>query len=160
LTEKILTKTILPLNYQTYLSFIEGSVGTAAYRHAYARVNDEKRDLVENGKLSCAFFVSSVLVVFNWLGKIHVTVKGTVIELEKSGWIKIEDLRPGAVLVWEAQEASEGHNHIGFYLKDDRAVSNSSETGLVSEHHFTYGQEEGRPKRKIEAIYWNPKFEL
>lgn len=76
---------VIPLIYETYLKLIDNSVGTNMFRTMYASVNDIKQDVMRNGDLSCAFFVSSILKMFDWIEKVHATVDNTIKDLEKSG---------------------------------------------------------------------------
>lgn len=154
------TLKIIPLVKDTYLAVIKNSVGSKTWRNFYAKVNNQKTDIMKDGDLSCAYFVSSVLKLFNLIIEIHGTVDGTIRDLEKTGWRKIKDPKVGSVLVWEAKEGknNENHKHIGFYLGDDVAISNSSKSGKIAEHHFTFGTKNSRPIRAIEAIYTHKKL--
>ena len=153
-------KKIIPLFKDTYLATIKNSVGVKTWRNFYARVNSRKMDIVKNGDLSCAFFVSSILVIFGLLERIHGTVVGTVSDLKKSGWKKNKDLKPGAVIVWKEKVSKNGesHKHLGFFVGDKKAISNSSKTGQISRHHFTFGNKNNQPVRSIEAIYIHKKL--
>lgn len=149
---------------------IKNSVGTRMFRNAYFISNNKKIDVLKNGDLSCAVFVSSVLKLFGLISAPHATVKGTIKDLEKNGWKKISKLKIGAVLHWDccpstdstgSSQASsgraalenEGHEHLGFYIGNDKAISNSSKKGMPIVHHYTYND-----KRKIIGIYWNNKL--
>ena len=144
---------VKPLLLDSYLSFIKNSIGSNAFRNFYAEVNGKKQDVLKDGVLSCAFFASSVLVIFGFIKKTHRTVSNTLKDLEESGWKKIKKLKPGAVVVWEDIKVSDGnwHSHIGFYLGKGRAVSNNTPTRVPIEHHYTF-----HGKRKIVEIYWLP----
>lgn len=144
--------------YRTYLVAIGNSVGTKMFRHLFAEVDGRLTDITRAGGLSCAFFASSVLVMFGLIKSQHGTVAGTVADLERSGWKKARSPRPGAVLVWEARRGSDGamHKHIGFYLGDEKAVSNGSAASRPTRHHWTFG---ARSPRKVEAIWWKPGLE-
>ena len=148
-----------PLHFKTYIAVIENSVGSTMFRNFYAVINGEKKDVMEDGNLSCAFFVSSVLTIFDFIERIHATVFGTVKDLEKSGWQKIKEPKTGAVLVWEEKINTKGesHKHIGFYIGENMAISNDSKTGQPKKHHFTF--EETEESRIVEAIYWLPDMD-
>ena len=105
---------------------------------------------MRNGELSCAFFVSGILKMFDLASGLHGTVDGTVKDLEKSGWQKIDKPEIGSVIVWEGKEYDDGeiHKHIGFYIGDDQAISNSTKQGFPVKHEWTFDG-----KRIIEAIY-------
>lgn len=149
---------VTPLLFPTYLSLIEGAVGSSMFRHSYAMVDGEERDILEDGDLSCAFFVSSILTITRLSKEIHATVSGTLRDMEASGWTNIAEPRVGAVLVWEAQEQARGpHEHIGFCISDTEAVSNDWITKVPTKQHITYGtREDGSPVRAVTAIYWHP----
>lgn len=146
---------VVPLFKKTYLAVIRNSVGADLFRNFYAVVDDEKKDILRNGELACAFFVSSILRMFDLLKENHCTVGGTVKDLKKSGWVKIKKPRPGCILVWEAIRYQDGkdHTHLGFYIGKGRAISNLSSSGAPGVHHQTFGLKSGKPVRKITAIY-------
>lgn len=150
---KAKTLTIKPLRFETYIALIQNSLGTTMFRNVYALVNGKKKDILEDGELSCAYYVSSILRIHGLIGQIHTTVAGTIKDLEKSGWKHAKKPSLGSVLVWEPGAESNGHGHIGFYLGNDVAVSNSSKKGLITKHHATYGNSTSGPKRPIVAIY-------
>lgn len=103
---------------QTYLSMIRSSVGTTMFRHVFAEADGVRKDLLEDGQLSCAFYVSSMLSMFHLIGAQHTTVASTVKDLLEHGWREIVDPREGCVLVWESQVQKPGsgpHEHIGLY---------------------------------------------
>ena len=159
------TKKETPLLYKTYLAVIKNSVGTKTFRSCYARVGGKNnyivRDVTEKGNLSCAFFVSSILVIFKLIKEIHLTVAGTIRDLELSGWEKIKKPKIGSVLIWEPVDFGGGgiHKHNGFYIGNNKAISNSAKLGYPVIHHWTFGNKNGQPGRKIIAIYWHKKLE-
>lgn len=148
------------LRADTYLAVIKNSVGAKIWQNSWARQGGKKFDLVKGGELSCAFFVSSILKLFNLITDVHVTVSGTIGDLEKSGWQKTKKLKPGAVLVWEAKidKRGESHRHIGFCLDGEIAISNSSKARKIVKHHITYGEKRGQPVRAIESIWTHKKL--
>jgi len=107
-------------------------------------------NLTENGVLSCAFFVSSILYLFGLIQNIHLSVKGAVKDMKKSGWFEISKPKRGSVLLWEKKDE---HYHLGFYLGNQKAISNNFKKKMPIIHHFTY-----KRKRKIEAIFWHKKL--
>ena len=109
---------------------------------------------MKNGGLSCAFYTSSVLSLFKFVKAVHGTVDSTAKDLVASGWRIIKKPKLGSVLVWEAMDfGGEVHKHIGFYIGNDKAISNSDKLGTPVEHHLTFHN-----KRKIEIILWNSKL--
>ncbi len=125
------------------------------FRHLYVLENNKKKDILQKGELSCACYLSSILKIFDLISSPHVTVKGTLEDMTKNDWHSSKKLKPGNVLLWEAVRFPNGstHQHLGFYLGKNKAMSNSPERGVPIIHHFTYGQDtKGRPKRKIIKI--------
>lgn len=144
---------------ETYLAMVRNSVGAKLFRNLYATINGKRRDLTENGKLSCAVFVSSVLRHFGLVAEPHATVAGTVKDMKASGWGRIRTPRAGCVLVWEEVPCDRAkHAHIGFYVGKRTAVSNSARRRAPALHHWTYGSRDGEPVRRIEAMYWHRKL--
>lgn len=146
---------IVPLMFDSYLVVIKNSVGSKLFRNFYAKVDNKKTDVMKDGELSCAFYVSSVLVLFQMIDKAHGTVDYTVLALKKSGWRIVKKPKIGSVLIWEETDYGRNdiHKHIGFYVGDNKAISNSSKLGYPVRHHWTFGG-----KRKVEMILWNPKL--
>lgn len=126
------------------------------FKNLYAK-NDhgEEVDILEDGKNSCAVFVSWILLALGLTKTGHATVEGTVKDLLQSGWYEINELKPGAVLLWEkAVGKYDGllHSHIGFYVGNNEAISNDSQgRGFPWKHPFDYNG-----TRKVEKIYWHP----
>jgi len=150
---------IVPILRENYLYVIASSVGAKQFRKFYIKQGTEKKDIMRNGELSCAYFVSSILASFNLIDRIHGTVNGTVEVLEKSGWKKIKKPKEGCLLIWEKKQlGQERHKHIGFYVGNDKAISNSSKAKVPKKHHWTFGTSKGKPKRKIIGMYWNNKL--
>jgi len=152
---------VKPLIFNTYIAVIKNSVGAKIWRNFYAEVNRKPQDIMRNGDLSCAFFVSSVLALFGLTRNPHATVSGTLEDMGRSGWRKIKKPKTGSVLVWEAIKDSRGemHKHIGFYIGDGMAISNSSKARMPIKHHWTFGERNGKPVRQVETIFWHPKLD-
>jgi len=139
---------VKPLNWETYLAVIKNACGSKMWRNNYALVNGKKKDIMNNGAFPCAFFVSSILKIFNWIKELHVTVQGTEKDLQESGWkqIKISSKMPkGSVLIWEEKKS---HSHIGFYFGNKKAVSTASSKGYPIIHDWLYSG-----KRQILRAY-------
>lgn len=155
-SSKKMQKVIL-LIPETYLAVIKNSVGSNLFRNLYAKVNGKRTDITRNGELSCAFYVSSVLLLFKLIKEGHATVDSTVRDLKKSGWKEIKKPKIGSVIVWGKVDFGnkDSHKHIGFFIENNKAISNISELGYPGEHHYTFGG-----KRKVELILWNDKILL
>ena len=146
---------VTPLIRESILAFVKNSVGSNMFRNLYAEVNGERKDILEDGRISCAAFVSAILLQFGLIKKGHATVDGTIGDMEDSGWIKIDKPKEGCVLLWEPMEIDGSVNkHIGFYINNDQAISNSFEKRTPQIHHWTYND-----KRKITAMYWHNKLD-
>lgn len=147
------------LPHATLVSMIRGSVGSAQFQKMYFEQNGGAVDVLENGNLSCAIYVSFLLYPLGLIKEPHTFVSHTIRDMEHSGWVKIDEPRPGAVLVWGPWEKS-SHHHIGFSLGEDQAVSNVDMTQTPQQHHWTYGEKkDGTPARRVTAIYWHPSFD-
>ena len=143
------------LTYQNYLQMIKVSQGSKMFQRLYVLENNKKKDILKNGQLSCAYYVSSILKIFDLISQPHVTVKSTIEDMHKNGWRPTKKLKPGNILVWQEKKFSDGtiHQHLGFYLGQDKAISHSFKKKTPIIHHFTYGQTQtGQLKRKIIQI--------
>ena len=138
---------------KNFIDCIRNSVGTRMFRSFY--VNDI--DVLKNGDLSCAYYVSSIHLIFQLIDKVHFTVSGTVFAMEKFGWYKIEEPQIGCVILWESVVEGSEHQHIGFYAEDGQGISNRSSLGAVGEHALHYsGLDKGTEKKaKVAAFYWH-----
>lgn len=127
------------------------------FRNFYIVQDGVEKDVLENGSLSCAVFVSTILYFHNsllellkkpcWIRFTHANVGSTAKDMLENGWHEITKLKPGAVLIWEKQE----HEHTGFYIGDNEAISNDSKvTGFPVRHHITYND-----TRPIKKILWH-----
>lgn len=136
---------------RTYLKLIENSLGAKLWRNNYFFVNTKKsKDILKNGNLSCAYYVSSILYSLKLIKDLHTTVEGTIKDLESTGWYKIEKPKKGAIILWE--EGKHDHKHIGFCWSKNKVISNSSQKGCPILHSINY------QKRKIESLYFNDKL--
>jgi len=139
---------------KTYIAFIRNSVGARSYRNFYAKHSGREQDLLKKGELSCAFFVSSVLKVFELIGRVHLTVAGAQKDLESSGWIRrrnLKKIKPGDIIIWEQKKFSDGsHAHIGFFMGSKQAISSSASKKIIVRHHYIY-----RGKRSMQAAYYH-----
>lgn len=140
---------------ESLLKTVKNSIGTKMFRNSFYIINSKRMDILKNGQLSCAIYASSVLYVFKLTKDIHATVQGTIRDLEAGNWQKVGSPKPGDVLVWASKKSRDGleHQHIGFYIGSNNAVSNAYRKGTVAKHHWTYGVKNGKPVRKITAIY-------
>ncbi len=130
------------LNFENYLTTIKNSCGTNMFRNLYILDDQgQKIDVMENGNLSCAIFVTSILSQFKKIDGRHATVEGTIKALQKYNWQKNnnQNLEIGDIIIWDIpKDKSYNHLHIGFYIGNTLAVSNSSENGFPIAHHYTF----------------------
>ncbi len=145
---------IIPLTLPTLLNVVENSVGSKMFQSAFFLVGKDKKDILDKGDLSCAFFVSGVLAMFDLVDKVHATVSGTVKALETAGWQPTKKLVPGVVVVWGPEQGGGfTHDHIGFYVGPDIAISNIWQKKVPGRHHVTFGPVTKKTYRPILAIY-------
>jgi hypothetical protein len=139
------------LYFKSYLKVIHNSVGSNLFRNFYVKTPEQGEfDAFGDGYNSCAFFVSSILVIFKKLSDFHGTVDNTIEDLKKTGWQEVNEPEPGDVLVWEPMKFPEGMvSHIGFYVGDGKAVSTSIKTKTPIEHDQNFGEQQ----RKITQIF-------
>lgn len=138
---------------ETYLKMIENAEGTRLFNSAFVKnkKTEEVIDVLNDGELSCAFFVSSILTLVGLSKRPHSTVKTVFKELvESEQWELINDSPlPGDVVVWEKVTFEDGteNEHIGFCLDAKTAVSTSYLEKKVVKHSIDFDS-----KRKIEKI--------
>ncbi len=149
--------------FRSYLATIETSVGSNMFRHLYFSIDGEVQDMLEDGNLSCANYVSSVLLLSDLIQRRHVTVNGTLKDCIESGWHEILEPRKGALVLWDVENGNEGtqgkHRHVGFYIDGETAISNSSDERIIVRHHPTFGTlPNGEARRAVQAYYWHDKL--
>jgi hypothetical protein len=153
------------LKKDSYLKTIENSLGTHQYRSLMALVDGEKKDILEDGNLSCALYVSAILHQFGLIDSTiapHARTESLVKNMEASGWVKTDSPTPGAVVVWEEMQ-QENHTvpHVGFWMSEEEAVSNSWKEKCPVRHHMTFGtSSDGSPMRNVTAVYIHPILEV
>ena len=146
------------LIFESYMAAIKNSLGAHTWRQYFATVDGQRQEVTRDGQLSSAYFVTSILRMFDLIKEVHLTVAKTERDLVDMGWVQIDEPRPGAVLVYEAQPfGDERHSHIGFCLDGQRAISHSTVERVPVEHNLGQGSD-GRP-RAITARYWQAKLE-
>jgi hypothetical protein len=143
---------VAPMLAETYLAVIKNSLGSKMFRNLYALVGGQKKDITQNGNLSCAFYVSSILLLFKLIKEVHATVSGTERDMREFGWTDIKKPKNGCVLVWKETDFTNGslHKHIGFYVGQQKAISNNYKLGYPTKHNWKF--------RKIESILWHPNL--
>lgn len=136
------------LTYKNYLTVIKNSVGSKMFQHVYVLDNDKEKDILKGGELSCAYYVSCILKLFNLINQEispHAMTGGLIKNILNNGWEETKELKAGNILLWEEKL---GHQHLGFYLGKDKAISHRDEKKTPIIHHYTYEN-----KRKIIKIF-------
>jgi hypothetical protein len=134
----------------SFLAFVKNSVGTKMFQTFYVKKEGKTFDVLRKGKLSCSVFASFALKMFGLIDKMHFTTPRTAEDLLASGAKKIplNKIQPGDVIIWVPLKSALGvHNHIGFYVGNKQAVSNSDKKLMVVKHHYLF-----KGKRDIEMI--------
>jgi uncharacterized membrane protein YecN with MAPEG domain len=144
--------------FRSYMATIKNSFGAKIYRNRYYNETDGRIvDVLGNGNLSCAYYVSSVLRHFKLVDDIYLSVADTAEAMKKSGWKNISEPVPGSVIIWDKmffKKSKTWHMHIGFYLGRGRAMSNSSHYKYPAIHNWR----RVGGYRKIKEILWNGKL--
>ena len=137
---------------KTVLTAIEAAVGTPIFQHFYVRNESKGQDIdaTKGGQSSCAFFVSSMLAMFDYIDRSHTVVDTTVTKMLEHGWVQVDAPTPGSVVHWPEQN---GHKHIGFYLGGDRYISSSESQNTPQIHPAK--MDDGRTP---DAYYSHPKL--
>ena len=113
------------LLYKNYLSMIEALPNNELFRHIYVKnENGEEIDVTNNGQLSCAVVVSSVLCLIGWIDRPHATVNSTLNKLFENAWTETNSPIKGDIILYG--EDKTGNKHLGFYIDNATAISNSS----------------------------------
>lgn len=136
---------------KSYLAAIRNAEGSRMFSELYLDRDGESIDVLEDGRLSCAVFVTSLLYIFGLIDKTHATVSSTEQDLLVSGWELVTELKPGAIIIWERDDSPDPQRHIGFCLDEKYGMSTSSEKSCVVKHNISY--------RPVQAIYSYSKFE-
>lgn len=118
------------LYYESLLAMVRNSVGSRLFNTFYVQLSDGTTiDAFDDGKASCAAFVSGLLVMAGKLDGFHGTVDQTVAGLEKTQWgqlssVQLQTVKPLDVLVWEAvQLEGTDYRHIGFAIGEMAGLS-------------------------------------
>lgn len=138
------------------LAQCQGAIGSTQYRHLWFDAEGVEKDITEDGQLSCAYFMSSLLHNHNLITSVHATVKGTVADMKAFGWTLLEEPQIGCVLQWEAYE---GHEHIGIFVGGTQAISHSDKTQSPQRHDWLLRSEKLPEGRALLGIYWHTSLE-
>lgn len=150
--------------WESLYAALEGSVGTAQYRTLYRRMPDGTLDdVIDNGDLGCAYFVSSMLSAFGLISHgVHTTVRMTLSDMQESGWIEVGDPEPGSVVLWGEKHGDDGrpHFHMGICVDPTHAIEHSAITKSPRKIGITeLKMPDGSPRPPI-AYFVHPKLRL
>ena len=122
------------------------------FNSIFVRYKDsgEVKDILGDGEYSCAFFVSSVLYLFQTISKSVSTVKSLKELIDASDvWksVSLGEIQSGDVIFWEKTKFDDGSEnaHVGFVLNKEEAVSTDYKTKMVTRHPIK--------SRSIDSIY-------
>lgn len=145
--------------FDSYLAAINNAVGSDFFRDLFVKINGEQINVAGHGQRSCALLVSWILRVFNLIGGTHANTASTIKDIENSGWVRIDQPKIGCIILWEAMlQGEDKSQHVGFYIGNDEAISNDWVSKVPAKHHWTFGEKNGWPVRKVEALYWHDKL--
>lgn len=133
---------------------IENSVGTKMFNSLYAEVDGEKKDILEDGNLSCACFVSSVMYLFEMIDMQRARTESLKKFLDESpNFVKVDcsDAEPGDIAIYGEVEYPNGRlfPHSGFVKDANTVVSTNYKKKAVDKHALA----ETPSGQKLEAIY-------
>jgi hypothetical protein len=138
---------------ENYLAVAKASVDSNVFRKLYYKIGNRKIEVLNDGDLSCAAFVSFILKIFSLIPEIHTTVRETEKDLRRAGWFTVRKPRPGAIIVYGPKITSSGetHKHLGIYLGGGKAISNRDFKKSPKIDTWDY--------RSVEKILWHKKLE-
>lgn len=158
--KKISGVKVEPLILPSYLAIIESSVGSPMFRTFFAKVNGKKMDVLRGGRVSCSFYTSSILKLFNLTQEVQITITRLKLDMEKSGWYEISRPKKGCVVFWKEKPADVNRmkkdtgvyqaqvKHCGFFIGNGVCVSNGGDDTMAPwKHAITY--------RPIEIYMWH-----
>lgn len=147
---------LIPLVRKNLITYANAAVGSTLFQHIYVRdaATGEERDTMENGFLSCASFLSTILAMLSLIDRPHSTVAATLKTMHEAGWVKVSEPREGAVVHWAAGPL--GHEHIGFCVGESQVISNHSGERTPQRHGLEHPT---TPGLMPDYYLWHPKLE-
>lgn len=145
---------LIKLTRRNLLAATMAAIDSRIFTHLYVRKANtgEEVDVTQDGQLSCAFFVSSMLTMAQLIDRPHAVVANVVKAMEDNEWEKITEPRPGAVITWP--ESVDGHAHIGIVVTKDSCVSHTFKGRRPQKHGFALYD-----GREPVAFYWHANLE-
>ncbi len=145
------------MKLQNLLLSVKNSIGTQLFRSYFI---DDNQDVLCDGDLSCAYFISSILLIHGLIDRAHFTVSGTIFAMQNSGWHEIKIIKEGCIVVWgSVHQNGADHKHLGVYIGEGQAISNRSSLGMPGEHSLHYSgldKDGNKKKAPVLAYYWHP----
>ena len=140
---------------------LEGSTETSMFRTLYRTRDGMLEDVIDDGDLACAFFVSTILSMFELISTgVHTTVRMTLHDMDESGWLVVGEPEPLAVVLWGEKQGDDSrpHLHIGICLDDTYAIEHSAVTKCPRQIRITdLKMPDGSPRPPI-AYFVHPKL--
>ena len=134
---------------RTFLMRAEKAIGTEMFQNLFAVVDGEEQDLTDNGNISCAVFVSGLLLMAEKIPTMKATVGSLEALLQAAGWEVADSPEPGDIVFWEETEQVSGpHRHVGIAVSHTEAISHLDTNRTPGRHHITFND-----TRPIERIY-------
>ena len=140
----------------SYLAAVQNSVGSKVFRNLYFLEQGKPVDVLRNGDLSCAHFVSFILHHFGLVSHPHTTVRGVLKDLIKNNWHEIKKKRTGAIIVYENiyfPSSGENHMHIGFYVGRGNTISTSPRKKMPILHGWDRDAGTGKPRKAVKMLW-------
>ena len=140
---------------------------TTMFRESWWEENGTEIDIMidpeRNTKLSCAIYISSILMLFKvdyipLAPKRRATIESLVRDFrEHPHWypVSLGEARPGSILIWEERR---GNRHIGFYLGDKIAISTSRFSGTPLTHDWLAEADDAFEYRDIIEVFNHRKL--
>lgn len=135
---------------KTYIKAIENSIGSRIFNSLFVEESGKSRDVMNDGEFSCAFFVSSLLALFESIDKPCATVATLRGKLKAGkGWQEVgeDGVEPGDVVFWQKVRFEDGSEnaHVGFAINGKEAVSTDYKKRQIGKNPLHF--------RQIEAAY-------
>lgn len=138
-------KNVEILKKESLVKALENSVGSRLFNSLLVRFSDSEqvKDILNDGELSCAYFVSSLLVMHGLLGETHTTVanlRQVLTENPKWQEVPLESVEAGDVVFYKKRTFADGSGnaHVGFAVGKTDAVSTDYKKKAVSQHKLDY----------------------
>jgi hypothetical protein len=156
--------------YANYLEMIKKSVWSTMFQNFWVETHEwDKKDTTQWWNLSCAYFVSSILKIYNRINTPTDMIQNTLNQIKEHWRYEINPLtHPNEIPSWSILLRQEwfwpswNHAHIWFYMWNEQSVSNDSAESRIwlktekqytpQQHHYTFEN-----TRSVKAI-WTYNF--